>query len=266
VPKISIVVTTYNRKELLRETIQSILNQTFNNFELIVIDNFSNYNFLEFIKEFDDPRISAFQNKNEGIIAVNRNFGMRLAKGEFIALCDDDDLWEVEKLSNQIKILEKKQNYAMVCTASSFIGIAEKKNFRKLISNLIFKMIAFNWVHSKYLLLGITYITNSSVLFRSRILSDIGYISEEPSLVSVEDYDFWIQIGCFSNIYFLNKKLVKYRFHTSQVSTHNLKESLLKTEKVIYKNWGKLNRLQKIICKTKSFLNNMKPKLKLSTI
>jgi glycosyltransferase involved in cell wall biosynthesis len=253
VPKISVVVTTYNRKELLRETIQSILNQTFNNFELIIIDNFSNYNFLEFIKEFKDPRISAFQNKNEGIIAVNRNFGMRLAKSEFIALCDDDDLWEVDKLSNQIEILEKYQNYAMVCTASSFIGIAEKKNIRKYISNLMFKMIALNWVHSKYLLLGITYITNSSVLFRSKILSDIGYISEDPSLVSVEDYDFWIQIGCFSNIYFLNKKLVKYRFHTSQVSSYNLKETGIKTEKVIYKNWEKLNWFQKIICKTWRF-------------
>ena len=114
-------------------------------------------------------------------------------------------------------------------------------------------MIAFNWVHSKYLLLIITYITNSSVLFRSKILSDIGYISEEPSLVSVEDYDFWIQIGCFSNIYFLNKKLVKYRFHSSQVSNHNLKETRIKTKKIIHKNWGKLNYFQKIICKTKSF-------------
>jgi glycosyltransferase involved in cell wall biosynthesis len=252
VPKISIVVTTYNRKELLGETIQSILNQTNIDFELIVIDNFSNYNFLEFINEFNDSRISAFQNKNEGIIAINRNFGMRLAKGEFIAFCDDDDLWEIDKLTNQVEILEKYQNFSMVCTASSFIGLEEKKNSRKFLSNMMLHMIALNWMQSKYLLLGITYITNSSVMFRSTIITDVGFISEDPLLVSVEDFDFWIRIGFISKIYFLNKKLVKYRFHSSQVSSHNLKETRIKKEKVIKKNWEKMDWLQKLICSTKS--------------
>ena len=92
-PKISVIVTTYNRKELLKETINSIINQTFKDFELIVVDNNSNYNFLSEIKSFDDERIVAFQNNNNGIIARNRNFGIMKSKGEFIAFCDDDDLW-----------------------------------------------------------------------------------------------------------------------------------------------------------------------------
>jgi glycosyltransferase involved in cell wall biosynthesis len=253
-PKVSIVVTTYNRKELLSETIHSILNQNYHDFELIVIDNFSNYNFLEFINEFNDSRIRAFQNLNGGIIAINRNFGIRLAKGEYIALCDDDDLWEIEKLTNQIEILEKHQTFSMVCTASSNIGLEDKKGVRNILSSTMFHVIASNWLPAKYLLLGITYITNSSVLFRSRLLDNVGFISEDPFLVSVEDYDYWIRIGIVSDIYFLNKKLVKYRIHTTQVSSNNLRETRIKRQKVIKKNWQKMNWLQKIICRSFSLV------------
>ena len=101
-PLVSVIVTTYNRKELLKETIGSILNQTFINFELIVVDNFSDYDFFEYIQLFRDDRIKPFQNHNNGIIAINRNFGIKEANGKYIAFCDDDDLWERKKLKEQL--------------------------------------------------------------------------------------------------------------------------------------------------------------------
>ena len=73
---LSVIVTTYNRPSLLNETIKSILNQTFVDFELIVVDNFSNYNFFQLIKSYNDKRIKAFQNQNNGVIATNRNYGI----------------------------------------------------------------------------------------------------------------------------------------------------------------------------------------------
>ena len=106
-PLVTVVVTTYNRKELLKETIDSILNQTYTNFELIVVDNFSNYDFLKHVKSFEDKRIIAFQNQNNGIIAVNRNFGIKRANGDYIAFCDDDDLWLPNKLETQIRNFDK---------------------------------------------------------------------------------------------------------------------------------------------------------------
>ena len=88
-PKVSVVVTTYNRPDLVKETIDGILNQTFQDFELIVVDNYSNYDFFELIENIGGKKIRAFQNQNNGVIAVNRNVGIKNAIGEYIAFCDD---------------------------------------------------------------------------------------------------------------------------------------------------------------------------------
>ncbi len=120
-PLISVIVTTYNRKELLEETINSILNQTFKNFELIVVDNNSNYDFLTHMNNFNDRRIHAYQNSNDGIIAINRNFGIKKARGDYIAFCDDDDLWAPQKVEIQIVTIEDSEN-GMVCTMSKRFG------------------------------------------------------------------------------------------------------------------------------------------------
>ena len=79
-PLVSVIVTTYNRKILLKETINSILCQTFKDFELIVVDNYSDYDFYNFIDSFNDNRILPFQNNNNGNIALNRNHGIKKAK------------------------------------------------------------------------------------------------------------------------------------------------------------------------------------------
>ena len=115
-PLVSVIVTTYNREGFLKESISSILAQTFTDFELIVVDNYSKYDFFKVIGEFDDPRIRPFQNANNGIIAVNRNFGISKASGKFLAFCDDDDLWMPDKLKFQMDILTKYGDLGIVCT------------------------------------------------------------------------------------------------------------------------------------------------------
>ena len=103
--QVSVIVTTFNRKLFLTEALNSILNQTFKDFELIIVDNYSDYDFIAHINSFKDKRIRAYQNENNGVIAVNRNFGLKKAKGEYLAFCDDDDIWFKEKLKRQMKIV-----------------------------------------------------------------------------------------------------------------------------------------------------------------
>ena len=122
-PLVSVVVPTFNRKELLTKTVHSILNQTYKNTEVIIVDNYSNYDIISHVATFSDPRISLFQNENHGIIAVNRNFGIEKAKGEYIAFCDDDDLWVPEKLEKQIEIIA---NNDVCCTNREYIDVDTK--------------------------------------------------------------------------------------------------------------------------------------------
>lgn len=117
-PLVSVIVTTYNREEYLKETLKSILAQSFTDFELIVVDNFSNYDFFRVIEEMGDKRIHPFQNQNNGIIAVNRNFGLSKAVGKYVAFCDDDDLWLPEKLEEQVKVLSS--NEKTICCSNLF--------------------------------------------------------------------------------------------------------------------------------------------------
>ena len=125
-PLVSVVVTTYNRKEMLKITIKSILNQTYNNIELLIIDNYSNYDFFNFISSFNDSRIKAFQNKNNGIIAVNRNYGINKSIGNYIAFCDDDDYWNKFKLSDQIKFFK---NEKVILVSSLALKIGKSTSF-----------------------------------------------------------------------------------------------------------------------------------------
>ncbi len=98
-PLVSIIIPNYNKEEFLSICIQSVLNQTYKNFEIIIIDNFSSDRSLDVIKKFIDARINLFQFQNNGIIAASRNFGIKKSNGKYLAFLDSDDYWMKDKLS-----------------------------------------------------------------------------------------------------------------------------------------------------------------------
>ncbi len=110
--KVSVIIPTYNREELLCETINSVLAQTFTDFEIIVIDDGSTDNTEQRVSQFGD-RIRYLKQENRGVNAA-RNRAMSLSKGEYIALLDDDDLWKPNKLALQVDILDRFQDLAYV--------------------------------------------------------------------------------------------------------------------------------------------------------
>lgn len=196
-PIVSVIVTTYNRQEYLSETIRSILNQTFQDFELIIVDNFSNYDFFSLIYSFNSDKITALQNDNQGIIASNRNVGIRKAQGEFIAFCDDDDIWIPEKLENQIQVFGNKKNDLVYTNSILFFKSGEivKTNYTPT-SNLL-------------QLLQTNHITLSSVVVRN---SKNLFFSEDPLLTGIEDYELWLRLKLSGGeFYFIKDALLKYR-------------------------------------------------------
>ena len=113
---ISVVVTTFNRERLLLETLASIRSQDWELTEIIVVDNFSTDGTGAAVAGLGDSRIKYFRNHNGGCIAVNRNFGISMAGGDYIAFCDDDDLWLPGKLTAQARILESNPGVGIVGT------------------------------------------------------------------------------------------------------------------------------------------------------
>jgi teichuronic acid biosynthesis glycosyltransferase TuaG len=179
-PTISVVLTTYNREIFLSEAIGSILDQTYQDFELIIVDNFSDYDIEKSISNHKSSKIKFFQNANYGNIAINRNFGIKKGSGDFIAFCDDDDIWMANKLEIQMSIIKEKNADLVYCG----INIFEKEceNFltftpARPIANINDLLIA-------------NPIALSTVIVKN---NDI-YFPEDPNYIGLEDYYLWISL------------------------------------------------------------------------
>tara|TARA_B100001175_G_C19493854_1_gene634151 strand:- start:562 stop:1329 length:768 start_codon:yes stop_codon:yes gene_type:complete len=201
---VSVIVTTYNRPIFLKETIESILNQTYKSFELIIVDNNSNYDFFKLIKSFDDPRISAYQNNNDGIIAKNRNYGIGKAVGNYIAFCDDDDIWLSNKLAIQMKEIKKSLFDIIYSNATLFYKTKENRN-----TNYSSKTTLNSLLNMNPVMLSTVLVKNSPFVV----------FNESSEIIAIEDYDLWIRLKINGYRFKLIKEpLVLWRVSDNSVS------------------------------------------------
>jgi len=205
---VSIIIPTYNRGKYIREAIQSVLNQTYQNFEIIVSDDGSTDNTKEVVESFNDRRIKYFWNKNSGLPAVARNIGIKKSSGKYIAFLDSDDLWLAKKLEKQINEFEKNENIGLVC--SHRIYFDEKKEWIKKI-NINDKDFTFKslFIRNK--------VTCSTVIVKRSIFDNIGLFNECTKLQAGEDYEMWLRIANSYRIKYIQEPLVKYRHHSNVI-------------------------------------------------
>ena len=233
--KVSVIVTTYNRCDSLKKTINSILNQTFQDFELIVVDNFSNYDFLKVMNTFNDKRIIAFQKNNHGIIAKNRNYGISKANGAFIAFCDDDDIWEPNKLEIQINFIyrNKLENNQFVLYTNC---IDVNDDFSKKTNKKEIKSIN-DFIYSNQISFSTALVSNISLKER---------FNELPVFIAAEDYLFWMSLKITNyNFFLIEEHLVK--IHVDKYS-------------MSLKNYG-VNHLSTVLALVYIYLNNKNLKI-----
>ena len=205
IPFFSAVVPTYNRSKLVQRAISSILAQSFQGFEIIVVDNSSTDNTRETIESLDDPRISIITVQNEGIIAYSRNRGIKEAKGEWVAFLDDDDVWLPEKLETVYSEIQKNSDIILLCSDVMKVIDGTRDSIQKCApkSQNIYESLLF---HRN----GI--VTSSVVLRRENALKTGGF-SEKRDYVSVEDVDYWIRLSNEGDFRFINKPLTELHFH-----------------------------------------------------
>ena len=205
--KISVVIPTFNRISLVARAIDSVLKQSLNPYEIIVVDDGSDDGTSEMIQN-KYKSIKLIQQQNNGVSAA-RNKGIEHAKGDWIGLLDSDDAWTEKKLENQADRLIKTPEYDFCHTNEIWIRNGVRVNQRKK--------------HEKYggyifdKCLDICRISPSSVLFRKNILDHIGWFDSQ--LPVCEDYDLWLRITSEYRILFIDEPLIiKYGGHDDQLS------------------------------------------------
>ena len=206
-PLISIIVPTFNRSHFLSTTLNSILNQKYQNFELIVVDDGSTDNTPEILKKYNN-KLTIIRQENKGVSSA-RNLGITKAKGEYIAFCDSDDLWLPQKLNHQIKFF-KTNPQAILCYTGEIwlrngVRVNQCKHHKK----------STGWLFEKCLKLCI--VSPSSVMMHNTFFKNIGTFDE--TLPACEDYDLWLRGALKYKYYFIEKPLIqKQGGHIDQLS------------------------------------------------
>ena len=249
---ISVVIPTYNRVELLKRSIDSVINQTIKPSEIIIVDDGSNDGTEAMVKKKYDS-LKLIKQKNKGASAA-RNSGIKASSGEWICFLDSDDEWKNDKLEKQITAVVNNSDYKFFHSNEIWIKngkrINQKKKHKKYGGDIFKKC------------LDMCRISPSSVLIDKNIFEEIGFFNE--NLVVCEDYELWLRICDQYKVFFIDEPLIiKYGGHQDQLSysidsieCHRIKalEYLLST------SLSKENRdytIQMLISKINIYLNGL---------
>lgn len=206
-PLVSVIIPTYNRGWILQEAIDSVLEQNFDDYELIVVDDGSVDNTPTILKSYG-KKITVLRQPNQGV-SVARNHGIEAASGGLIAFLDSDDLWLPRKLSTQVKFFADRPQAVIAQTEERWfrngVRINPKKRHHKF-SGMIFKRS-----------LALCLVSPSAVMIKKSLFSTVGVFDE--SLPACEDYDLWLRISCRYPVHLIETPLIiKRGGHDDQLS------------------------------------------------
>lgn len=209
-PFFSVVIPTYNCAILLERALSSVLAQTYQNFEIVVVDNSSADDTLDVLEAIDDPRLSIIEVNNDGIIAYSRNTGIKIARGPWIAFLDADDVWYPDKLEVvRAAILENPESI-LICHDEWRVVEGGRKNY------LHYTPSTSNIYES--LLFKKNCLSPSAVTLQKGIAIKTNGFSENKKFVTAEDYEFWLRLSQEGPFHFINKALGEWHIHTSNTS------------------------------------------------
>jgi len=240
-PTVSAIIPTYNRAQLLPRSVQSVLNQTLQNFEIIIVDDGSIDNTEEIVKEFQrkDKRIRYIkQERNKGAGAA-RNVGIKAARGEYIAFIDSDDEWLPEKLEKHIKVFKNAPSEVGVVYAGCWRIENDKKMY-----------IPQSWVtkkegdiHQELMERGIGFIITNSLVVKKSAFKKVGLFDE--GLPSLEEWELAIRLSRYYSFRYINEALSQSVMEPDSISISH--HAAIKAYKLIlerhYEEFKKNKRL-----------------------
>ena len=204
---ISVVIPLYNKEKSIAKTLQTVLNQTISDFEIVVVDDGSKDNSLAMVQGINDERIHVIHKENAGVSSA-RNVGIKAAKGRYIALLDGDDLWDKDYLAEQIRMIHDFPKAAM--WGINFEEVSNGSIVRKLATGLPdeFRGYVENYFGMKGRISDL--FCSSSVVIRKEVFECVGFFDER--IRYAEDCDMWFRIIATHPVAFYDRYLVFYRF------------------------------------------------------
>lgn len=241
--KVSVIIPAYNAQKYLSETISSVINQTYQNLEIIIVDDGSTDKTKEIIHSFSDSRITYFYQSNSGV-STARNKGIEIATGDYFAFLDSDDVWLEDNIEEKVELLERSNKYDIAFSSIIFInGQSERGEIYNSVTKLDTKTL-LSWQNNL--------ITSPSILVCTRrVIDEIkGFDSE---LSTAADQDFLFRASSKFKLIKLQKETVLYRIHGENMH-QNI--SLMEKDHILaFKKAEKYNLFESFWFKQKCFSN-----------
>lgn len=210
-PLVSIIIPTFNRADLLKLCLDSVISQTYHNWEAIIIDNHSVDINEQVVASYMDERLKFYKNSNDGIIAISRNKGISLATGEVICFLDSDDIWSPNKLETIIPYLT---DYDLIYHD---MLIYHYKNETIQLSKRLRGRTLKGDLYIDALMDGNPCI-NSSLVVKRSLIEKVGTISEDREIIGVEDFDYLLRMLPYAKVKFVSRVLGYYYVGQSSIS------------------------------------------------
>lgn len=225
-PTVSVIIPTYNRANLLKRAIASVLNQKFEDFELIVVDDASSDNTPRVVESINDGRIRYIRLKKNSGGPVARNTGIKKARGRFIALLDDDDEWLPNRLELQIRKFEELDSeFGVVYGGFYYVSHQDGRTLGERVpeyrGDIYNKLLKENFIGSP------------TLLIRKKCFKKVGLF--DPKLSSSQDWDMWLRIAKYYKFDYVDKIIAKYYVHGRQIS-FNMEKYIPGRERFIRKH------------------------------
>ncbi len=207
-PLVSVVIPVFNGEKTIRETIESVLNQTLTDFELVVINDGSQDGTLDIVERIPDSRIQVFSYPNVGQ-STSRNRGIEIAKGDYISFIDADDLWTPDKLEAQLQALQANPKAGVAYSWTDWIDESSQllgKGSYNTEQGAVFTKLLLN-----------DFVANgSNVLIRRQALTEVGGF--DPSVTPAEDWDLWLRLAARYEFVAVRSPQILYRISPNSAS------------------------------------------------
>ncbi|MBN1269861.1 MAG: glycosyltransferase [Kiritimatiellae bacterium] len=226
-PTVSVIVGVYNREKYVREAVDSVLAQSFGDFELIVVDDASTDGTDEALQSYGDRVRLIRRDRNSGLPSVPRNEGMAIARGRYFAFLDSDDFWYPEKLREQVGFLEAQADVPFCHALCHIVDEASRVLYVRREGEMPVGEDVFHH------LLRDCFITTSAVMIRAGLYRRIGGFNEDPRLQRGEDREFFLRAAGAGSIGFVPKVLAAHRRFGENISgeRYDFQKSILRTQK-----------------------------------